>query len=242
MLLFVGLAYVASPAVQTCQAEAETPRLALTASDTARASYQLRLNARADLLEVAMQNAAADAASFRSWSFFNGVIFGAISFGAGAWILSREGAMEDIWALEFGGLSLFVGAIELVYGIIRGLETMAPERRLERWRSARARGPIDPVTLARYEGELASDAHEVYAARDVSRYLIPVALVTVAVAMTIVTVASADTDREKATGYAFAGAAALSGGIWLLLPVGSSKTRWQEYVEALERRGAPAGR
>src|SRR5262249_50089972 len=89
---------------------------------------------------------------------FNGVAFTA--FGTAMAFVGKDDPHEG-WVRVLGATTaiVLVGAPSLVFGI-RGLfESTAPDEvRLARFRAQRTAGPLDAISLARYEGELSADA------------------------------------------------------------------------------------
>ncbi len=112
------------------------------------------LQMEATLVELSEENSPSDWTTFVYLS--NGVAF----LGIGGHV--AIGTDEDLGSGPFRSLlvagSLLTGANYLIMGIRRVGATSTDEDRLVRFRQQKASGTLDPLALARYEGELQADA------------------------------------------------------------------------------------
>lgn len=99
-----------------------------------------------------------------------GVVGGALVIGAasvGLAIWDPRGTTGSILIGE-EGLLLGLGAIDLALGIYQLAVVSLQEARLERWRAARARGPVSAIELGRFQGEIRGEVMMAEQARGVS--------------------------------------------------------------------------
>ncbi|HKP59392.1 MAG TPA: hypothetical protein VJV78_21860 [Polyangiales bacterium] len=163
-------------------------------------------------------------------------ISSAVLLGAAIWLaVDTDGAFDEPGPTLGVMLSLLNGSFGLVSGIALATTTSAAEERLERWRATRRSGELDPITLARFEGELAAQARSDYGDRFWLSNFAWLATAISGGAMLALTAATADTKDERVGGYLMSGVFLSISAVNLLFAESDTfgQRVWREYVEAV---------
>ncbi len=171
----------------------------------------------------------------RSTAMSSGVLVtaaGAIEVGLGSYlVLSQDDSGRSSSRAAWGTLFLTVGALGLATGIYSIAIVPRAATRLSRWAERRAAGPMDELTLARFEGELAAEARFACQQR-VANGVGGIGIATGGAALAAFTAVSGVEDGARNFGYVMGGVFAAAGtamALATLLSESAAERAWRLY-------------